>query len=326
MTENDDTEQCRAQYSAKRPFYERLVEEVCHTLKTRFSTIGFTPATVVGRAKSVESFAQKIGRKRYENPFEQTTDLAGARVVCAYQPELDIVASVIDHCFEVVERIDKSSDLGVDRMGYNGRAFVVRLGSRNSGARYDDITNLKCEIQVRTILQDAWAIIDHHLVYKNEANTPDRLRRDLNNVASLLEVAQDVFDKVREKRDAYIKEIETKQNDQSAFLEQPVDYDTLIAFTKWKYPNLPVSEQITQLVLRDIDPNDFPKLRHIDSAVTRAQSAVNAYRKENPDWFKFGTDYVTKSLGFTNSTFRAKHGFANRTRAAFEQYKNLVKP
>jgi hypothetical protein len=110
---------------------------------------------------------------------------------------------------------------------------------------------------VRTILQDAWAIIDHQLVYKNEESTPERLRRDLNNVASLLEIAQGIFDSVKEKRAAYVSEIQQKKEDPPAFLAQPLDFDTVIAYTRWKFPDRDVSEKLTQTLLRDINLQDF---------------------------------------------------------------------
>jgi putative GTP pyrophosphokinase len=211
----------------------------------------------------------------------------GIRVVCAYEAELAKVAEIVEVNFDVRERIDKGRELGVDRMGYNGKAFVVMLGTDYSGGRYENITALSCEIQVRTILQDAWAIIDHQLVYKNEKSTPERLRRDLNNVASLLEIAQGIFDSVKEKRTAYVSEIQQKEKDPPNFLAQPLDFDTVIAYTRWKFPDRDASEKLT-------------------------------------DWFKTGTDFLTKSLGFVDSKFRAKHGFAPRTRAAFDTFQKLV--
>jgi putative GTP pyrophosphokinase len=209
-------------------------------------------------------------------------------------------------------------------MGYNGKAFVVTLGTRYAGGRYENITDLACEIQVRTILQDAWAIIDHQLIYKNEESTPERLRRDLNNVASLLEIAQGIFDSVKEKRAAYVSEIQQKKEDPPTFLAQPLDFDTVIAYTRWKFPDRGASEKLTQILLRDINLSDYPTLQQLDTVVDRARAAVEAYQKENPDWFKTGTDFLTKSLGFVDPKFRATHGFAARTRGAFDKFQSLV--
>jgi GTP pyrophosphokinase len=157
-----------------------------------------------------------------------------------------------------------------------------------------------------------------------EEAIPLRLRRDLNNVASLLEIAQGVFDTVKDKRLLYIKEIQQKEQNPNLFLAQPLDFDTLIAYTTWKFPNLKASTRLTELLLRDLNIQKYPTLLQIDLAVRSADAAVDAYSKENPDWFKNGTDFVTKSLGFTDSEFRSKHGFATRTREAFVKYQNLV--
>jgi putative GTP pyrophosphokinase len=324
MSDVDDIEAARAAYAQVQPSYQRLAQEIRHILETKLADVGVAPVSITNRAKAIESFAAKITRKNYTTPLSEMTDLAGVRVVCAYESELTKIAGVIEANFDVRERIDKARDLGVDRMGYNGKAFVVTLGTRYAGGRYENITSLICEIQVRTILQDAWAIIDHQLIYKNQESTPERLRRDLNNVASLLEIAQGIFDSVKQKRVAYVAEIQQKKGDPTVFLAQPLDFDTLIAYTRWKFPERSVNERLTQTLLKDINRQDYPTLEQLDMVVDRARAAVEAYQKENPDWFKTGTDFLTKSLGFVDSKFRAKHGFASKTRAAFDRLQSMV--
>ena len=324
MSEIEDNEADRTAYARVHQLYERLSEEIRHILDTKFAEAGLTPVLVNHRAKTIESFSEKITRKHYKNPLSQMTDLAGVRVVCAYESELAKVSEIIEASFEIRERIDKARDLGVDRMGYNGKAFVVTLGTLYAGGRYDNITDLTCEIQARTILQDAWAIIDHQLVYKNEESTPAPLRRDLNNVASLLEIAQGIFDSIKERRVTYVNEIQQKKEDPPAFLAQPLDFDTVIAYTRWKFPDRDASEKLTQILLGDIDLKDYPTLQQLDRVVDHARAAVEAYQKENPDWFKSGTDFLTKSLGFVDLKFRKNHGFAAKTRAAFNKFHDLV--
>lgn len=324
VSEIEEIEAACAAYMRVEPLYERLAAEIKHILEAKFVQGGFTPVSITHRPKSIESFSAKIVRKNYNDALSQITDLAGVRVVCAYESELSKVAEIIEASFEVRERVDKAQALGVDRMGYNGKAFVVALGTRYAGGRYENITALVGEIQVRTILQDAWAIIDHQLVYKNEESTPERLRRDLNNVASLLEVAQGIFDTVREKRIAYVNEIQQKKEDLPAFLGQALDFDTVIAYTRWKFPDLGASEKLTQVLLKDINLEHYPRLQQLDAIVDRARVAVEAYQKESPELFKTGTDFLTKSLGFADLTFRAKHGFAAKTRDAFNKFQKLV--
>jgi hypothetical protein len=65
-------------------------------------------------------------------------------------------------------------------------------------------------------------------------------------------------------------------------------------------------------------------LKDIDSVVEKAKPAVNAYRKENPDYFTFGTDFLTKSLGFVDTEFRGRHSWGERTSDAFKRLGYLV--
>ncbi len=322
---NQLTDTDEAAFRENLPLYERLVEEVRYVLQTKLQAANIKAAALQGRAKGIDSFRTKISRKRYVEPLKEITDLAGVRVVCHYESDAAEIARAIRSEFDVIEHVDKTLGLGVDKMGYGGAHFIVTLGSRYAGARYDGIGSLSCEIQVRTVLQDAWAMISHQLSYKNEESVPPRLQRDLNSVSALLEIAQRTFDSVREQRNAYVHEIEEKEKVPSEFLAQPLDYETLLAYTRWKFPERPASDKLNLRLLQDLDLSAYPSLIQIDAAVERAKEAVDAYRKENPDWFKFGTDFVTKSLGFVDDRFLTKHGFAKRTRDAIQKYKHLVK-
>ncbi len=91
------------------------------------------------------------------------------------------------------------------------------------------------------------------------------------------------------------------------------------------FPDLPASDKLNLILLQDLNQQAYPALARVDEVVERAKAAVEAYRRENPEWFRFGTDFVTKFLGFVDEQFLAKHGFARKTREAIEKYKKLVK-
>jgi putative GTP pyrophosphokinase len=313
------------EYEQAQPLYGDLVERVQEILRGRLTHSDIKVASICARVKTTQSFRNKIQRKSYEQPLEQITDLAGVRVVCYYETDLQAIKEISRSVFCVHEEVDKTGELGVDKMGYQGGHIIISLGHRYSGEHYDGINDLRCEVQVRTVLQDAWALISHHLIYKNEASVPDRIKRDINNVASLLEIAQGVFDSVRDKRSTYLAEIETKREAVPEFLSQPIDHDTLAAYTQWKFPDMPISEHWHARLLADLDRGKFRTLYDLDQAVEQAHEAVQAYREENPDWFKYGTDFLTKSLGFVDSEFRQKHPWGDKTREGFRRLEHLVK-
>lgn len=107
-------------------------------------------------------------------------------------------------------------------------------------------------------------------------------------------------------------------------LGRPVTVDSLGWYSLWRFPNKPVSERIQAFLLRDLDERQYQTIGDIDDAVDRARAAVGAYETENPDSFRFSTDYITKSLGFVDPGFRSRHGFAARTLEAFDRYGGLV--
>ena len=106
---------------------------------------------------------------------------------------------------------------------------------------------------------------------------------------------------------------------------RPVSIDSLAWYSLWKFPDKPISDRVQLILLRDLDKGRYQTVDDIDQAVNRSAAAVQAYAAENPEFFKFGTDYITKSLGFVDADFRARHGFAARTLRAFEKYGGLVK-
>jgi ppGpp synthetase/RelA/SpoT-type nucleotidyltranferase len=312
-------------YEALIPQYKRLVDEVTFALEDRIKTFGLKVASVHGRVKTSDSLVSKVERKEYQDPLSEINDFAGVRVVCQFTPDLDVIDQLIGELFDVHEIVDKSASLGFDKTGYQGTHYIVTLGSNHRGARYDGLADLKTEIQVRTILQDAWAQISHSLDYKSEASVPERERRELYNVSSLLEISQNIFDRTRETRHRYSEEVRKKQPSSPDFLAQPIDRETISAYTRWKYPNLPVKENLQELLIRDLDHSRFRTLKDMEDAVVRAFDAVEAYSREAPNLFTFGTDYITKSMGFVDEHFRRAHGFGTQTRQAFQRFSHLVR-
>lgn len=54
------------------------------------------------------------------------------------------------------------------------------------------------EIQVRTILQDAWAVIEHYLAYKGVNSIPDESRADFSALVGLFHLADRTFQQLRQ--------------------------------------------------------------------------------------------------------------------------------
>lgn len=217
--------------------YEQLCTEVEYILRKRIIDQGIEVSSVTSRAKTLNSFLEKLQRKHYDAPFDQLTDLAGTRVVCLYHSDIAKIVEILRSEFAIVEDIDKLDELGVDQFGYGARHLIVQLGKSSSGARYDDLKHLSCEVQVRTVVQDAWAIIQHHMVYKRESQVPSKLQRKLNSLAGLFETVDDQFERIREEREEYVAEVRDSANKPSAFLENELNLDSFKEYLLWRFPD-----------------------------------------------------------------------------------------
>jgi len=219
--------------------YKLLCSEIEYIMRKLIVENRIEIAHVNSRAKTLDSFLEKLSRKYYDNPFDGITDFAGVRVVCLYRSDIQQLEQIVNSEFEVIEKVDKLQNMSPNEFGYGAIHFVVKLGKNTRGARYDDLKNLLCEIQIRTVLQDAWAIIDHHLAYKQESDVPSILIRKLNGLSGLFETADDSFDNIRNERDKYLKEINFSTENDEKFLMNEINRDTLVLFLKWKFPEIP---------------------------------------------------------------------------------------
>jgi ppGpp synthetase/RelA/SpoT-type nucleotidyltranferase len=270
------------QFLAKRGDYEQLCSEVEYILRKRLAERGIHTAAILSRAKALASFLEKMQRKSYSDPLDKISDLAGARVVCLYRSDIDRVSEVIRSEFHVVEEIDKLRELGVAQFGYGARHFVVGLGSATSGARYDDLKALRCEVQVRTVVQDAWAIIQHHMVYKKEDEVPKPLQRKMNSLAGLFEAVDDSFESIREEREAYLHTMRKTEAEPNAFLENELNLDSFKAYLLWRFPNRTVESWDGQMrvAFNGFTAAGFHKLSDVDSTIITTERAREAVKAE----------------------------------------------
>ncbi len=295
------------QFIDQRPDYEKLAAEVAYILNRQLISSKVEFSAITHRAKTLNSFLEKIQRKIYDDPIAEITDFAGVRVVCLYSDDLPQVENAISEHFEIVEKIDKLNDKKPDQFGYGAVHFVVKLGKTSSGARYDDLKNLVCEIQTRTVLQDAWAIIDHHLVYKSESNIPSVLRKKLNLLAGNFESADEEFKLIRNERAEYLSEIEESQTSTTQFLDNELNLDSFIRYAQWKFPHLPSGTQVIEVpfFLNPMIEKKLEKLIELDAIVDQGMNEYHRYLAENRRDFlsSYAITSVVASLFFVDKSY-----------------------
>ncbi|MBO1394346.1 GTP pyrophosphokinase [Vibrio cholerae] len=258
--------------------HRRLTESVTITLESLLKANGIEFLAVSGRTKDKSSALEKIKRKSYQKPSLQMTDLSGIRVILYFESDVDKVSLLIRDSFGVDEKnsLDKSKSLSKDQIGYRSVHFVCTIGDkRKELPEYVNLGDLKFEVQVRTVLQHAWAELAHDSNYKFSGRLPTEIERKLYLYAGMLEIADKGFDELSNQIDLYKESLEKK----SASGDYAVEIDSISLtefFNSWVEKNgLHVGSQpkgIGELIdelqafnvktlaeLIDIIPNDYAK-------------------------------------------------------------------
>jgi len=264
------------EYLKRKPYYERLCLEVAFVIENSLRGRGIEYSAVTHRVKELNSFLEKVKRKQYKDIFNEITDLAGVRVICLYTSDIKNIERIIHEEFEVIEKVDMQNSKKSDRLGYSAMHFLVRLGDEFSGARYDSLKDLICEIQIRTVLQDAWAVIDHHLMYKQRSLVPEELCRRIDNLAEVLEEADRKFEEIRKERHAYVRKLE-KTRSSRTFLAMEINLDSFKAFCERAFPDAPKEAEITYFnrVLKWMDSDRYKHLKDLDKVVKKASPVLD---------------------------------------------------
>jgi putative GTP pyrophosphokinase len=169
-------------------------------LETKFSHLN-SRLLVKGRLKDFSSFYKKyIGILKTGAGGEalpRITDLIGLRVVCPFLEDMKEAEKIIRDNYEVVEIEHKGAGYSFKEFGYESTHFLVKIPRPILEDRGDCGCGL-AEIQIRTILQDAWAEVEHELVYKAEFTPFDEpMKRKLAAVNASLSLADTIFQEIR---------------------------------------------------------------------------------------------------------------------------------
>jgi ppGpp synthetase/RelA/SpoT-type nucleotidyltranferase len=186
-------------YSDERPIYDRLVAVVVEKLKTAIAVAGIV-AEVKGRSKEPQSFATKAIMKGYSNPLEQIGDMAGVRVMVIYADEVARVETIVREQLHVIRCESKIDALAYNEFGYLGLHCDARLEDDDEALAADsEMAGRRVEVQIRTMVQSAWAEVSHEQLYKPPADVPDELKREIHRLVALVELFDGEVTRFRER-------------------------------------------------------------------------------------------------------------------------------
>lgn len=255
-----DTIRClTARYHELLPLYTaletRLRDELACPLLLEQS--GANVYRIATRVKSLDSFLGKFRTKGMspEDAFDGMTDMVGARIVCLFPEDLEKVHLFLMECESFVFRdrpiayiwddlpwiSPENFTISRKASGYGSVHYLARL-SPKLVAPHSGLDGVTVEIQVRTLMQEAWAALEHTVGYKNDV--PERIRGYFDSAADMLGVLDRAFQRLKTQSDALKGELD----EESSVTPEHLTLFSLKAFLRRRFDADLGGSELTQLL------------------------------------------------------------------------------
>ena len=200
------------QYRSLLPVYSKMAELISERLKGFFDEAGLIVAALEHRVKTEGSLAGKLQLKgsKYSSIYD-ITDIIGLRVITFYIDDVDKVASALERLFEIdwENSVDKRKAHETDSFGYLSLHYICRIPEKSySDPEHPELNRIRFEVQMRTVLQHAWANMNHDTGYKSGVEIPKVYLRNLSRLAGMLELVDDEFSRIRRELADYRRKVQ----------------------------------------------------------------------------------------------------------------------
>jgi putative GTP pyrophosphokinase len=242
----------REYYANNQSLFEDAKDAFHSILSLLTNDVATGKPKIISRIKKRDECIRKFELK-YRNEVEKSqsdyniqefiTDIIGVRIICLYEDDLAHIHEIIKTHFKVLDITDKTKQLNEDynKFGYKGLHLDIELnGSRAKLPEYSDFCKFKIEVQIRSIVQDAWSEIDHRLKYKR--SIPDELKRRVIRLAALFELADQEFSAIRtntEILESFVSDSSRDSSKSDSLLDgdRPIDSFSFISIMKKHFPD-----------------------------------------------------------------------------------------
>lgn len=188
---------------------------------------------IYSRVKEKNSLEKKIDTKAGKySIIDDITDVVGCRIISYFEDDVEKIVTIIRNEFDIDEKnsINKKAILESDKFGYLSHHLVCKISKKRlSLPEYKKYKDIKFEIQIRSILQHAWAEIEHDIGYKSSLGIPKELKRKFSRIAGLLETADENFCEIKKSIEIYEEKILNNQNE---FFQTDLNLNSLQLFVE----------------------------------------------------------------------------------------------
>ncbi|MBM7866181.1 hypothetical protein GTO89_05490 [Heliobacterium gestii] len=156
------------------------------------------------KAKSLIEKARRYGWPVNSEISSRIKDIAGLRVIVQHLDDIERVVSILKNRRDLRLINEKDFVRSSKPSGYRSHHLIVEYEMYTP----DGAVTLFAEIQVRTVGQHFWAVLQHSMMYKYGLEVPDHIAENLRLIA---EETNKADEKMMVMRQAVSKDLETDQ-------------------------------------------------------------------------------------------------------------------
>ena len=200
-----------SEYQSNYPIYKQFTNRLKLLFEKLLISNGISFLQIETRVKSLPSFLDKVYRLISTNKFlsNNFNDLVGIRLITYYNEDVYQIAALIEREFDFHSKNSEyeSHNRSPDQFGYSSLHYKISLSPQLSyPVELDKFKNIVFEVQIRTVVQHAWATIDHKIRYKTAEEIPRDIQREIFQLSALFELADNQFLSIKKKLAAKARE------------------------------------------------------------------------------------------------------------------------
>ncbi|WP_195476822.1 GTP pyrophosphokinase family protein [Bacteroides finegoldii] len=249
------------EYTEKKYIFEKLSNKLEALIGDILEENKIIIHQLSSRVKEERSLSDKIDIKdgKYQC-LNDITDIVGIRIITYLDSDVDTIAEMIKKEFNIDEEnsVDKRK-LDNDVFGYRSLHYVASFKEERCNlTEFKPFKDIKFEIQIRSILQHAWAEIEHDLGYKSAVSVPDNFIRSFNRLSALLETADIEFDRLKKDLKSY--EVRLPQLIENTPNDIEINQASIISFANNNQVNqnaISIIQSTTNCVINNITSSEI---------------------------------------------------------------------
>ncbi len=190
-------EDIRKQLLPERQIYVQNAPGISRKIETLLKEQGFQLHQVSHRIKGLDSAIRKVQSKGADYSPSDLTDILGVRVIVFRESDIAKCADILSTAFDYdpENSIDKTIPKQITAFGYRSLHLILRIDSNWHRP-------LPFEVQIRTVLQHAWAELEHSAIYKSDRQVTPEVRRKFARLSGTFELLDSEIDRILEEQES----------------------------------------------------------------------------------------------------------------------------